>query len=199
MKKAMLVFTLFFLIATNCFAENISKTPIKFMDIEWGSDIKTVTDVLNSRGFSPRKGEDESLGELLLKGFSGKMGPDTVVIVPGFASGRLIKIIIGILSNEKTYRDTYSEKSNALIEKYGKPEESFEFLTDPFDDSDLETHYEIVALKNGKGYISKFFKDASGDIVSIEINDELNVVISYESHKFSSFVDKVKKQRNSVF
>lgn len=197
MKKFALGFAVFFMFTVNCFAENISTVPIRFMDIEWGSSQQEVEKTLINGGYTLEH-KDMSLGFLTMY-FKGKLGARNTVVLMMFHEDKLTKLMLVISTTETDYRNAYDEVLKALTTKYGKPNSSFEFFRYPYDKSDLRTPNEITAIKMNKGHIASFFENSDGTMLSVKIHRNLDIHASYESPEFAGFVEKEKAKENQIF
>lgn len=197
MKRLMLCFVLFFMLAVNCFAGNISTVPINFMGIEWGSTPQGVERTLVNAGYSPKSVPSGT--EYLKTFFEGTLGSREITVMAVFDEKKLVRISAIIYTDEHNYRSVYDDTLEALTEKYGKPNMSFEFLSKPYDAKDLRTRNEVVAIKNGRGDIAAFFQNTVGESMLLEIDSDLDVVIRYDSKEYEAFIAKVKSKRNQIF
>ena len=197
MKKFALGFAVFFMLAVNCFAGNISTVPIRFMGIEWGSSQQEVEKTLIGGGYTLEH-KDMGLGFLTVY-FKGKLGARDTAALMGFHEDKLTKLLLVISTTETDYRNAYDEVLKVITAKYGKPNSSFEFLRYPYDESDLRTPNEITAIKMNKGHISSFFENSDGTILHVRVHRNLDIYASYESPEFAGLVEKEKAKENQIF
>jgi hypothetical protein len=100
----------------------------------------------------------------------------------------------------QTIKSEYFEYRAILIDKYGDPESSFDFFSDPYYEGD---GYEMNAVQLEKCTYASFWdapQDSPNTYLAIRISEFSQVSVSYENQKNRTLREKEKNQRNkSVF
>ena len=180
MSRFILLFFLLFISSAS-----MAESPI-FADIQWGTSKEEVRKQLTVKGFSPgaldKDGDFKFKGSLLGYNMQG---------LALFSDNKVVKIIVRIITPDNKAIDTYRSMKGILTDKYGKPEEDFNFFKKPYYEGD---GYEEQAIRLGKATFASFWPG-----IMLEINEMLTVQVIYESDAWKAELKKRKASVNNVF
>lgn len=130
------------------------------------------------------------------KGYTVKTTKSNVTIMSGTLMGKEIELYIfctpisKITSKISVYlpkkyswyeiKNEYREMKALLNEKYGTPDNEYEFFKSPYYEGD---GYELSAIANDKGYYSTFWFNRNNTSIAVEITEYNQVRIAYENDK----------------
>jgi hypothetical protein len=103
------------------------------------------------------------------------------------------KVLVAVPASSNWYslKSDYNSVCDKLTNKYGVPENTFNFFSDPYYEGD---GYEITAIKNEKCTYSKYWKLPYGTI-SCQIMVSTDIGISYESKAGTELKHKEENER----
>lgn len=182
MKKNISIIALLFF-TLNSFSSN----HIKFMGIEVNKPIKVFKDSLYTKGFKTIK-IDRSTYRLYGK-FANEIV--TLEIIPMPKTQNVCKVIV-LFPKKHTWsqlRTDYFRKKELYLEKYSI-DSDYEFFSAPYEEGD---GYELRAVSNDKCKYVTFFK-AEGGHISVEINKDSQIKITYEDEENINLAQKELKE-----
>jgi len=152
---------------------------LEFLDSPWGQRAAELS--LPPAGFESRHCEREDS-----VAFQGLVKGQPTVLVYSFTpfTKRLweVTLIIGNPQRFKPARNQYIRYRNALIDAYGKPSHSYEFVSNPYW---LGDNRQEEALHEGKYNLSDFWMNNPTGILGMAITPEGWTCITYDSRQFS--------------
>lgn len=159
-----------------------------FADIPWGSGKEVVAAKLTAAKFPIYKTDKD--GDYWFKGAMLGQQVQGFVI---FRKGRAAKIVFSLLTPDPEARGTYSDLKQALIGKYGEPDNDFAFFKSPYYEGD---GYEESAIKLGKGVFSAFWTGSAEQLGSLHVSIEKNltVMVRYEAPDWGDEADRRKAE-----
>ena len=174
--------------------------PTGFLGISWGSSKEIFKEsMLKREGVTFDETNSE---ENILIFDGGTFGGDSVAYITSFFfQNQLAKVLVVFKPKKQDVIPTYTQWVANLSGKYGKPTSAYKTFTTPYEEGD---GYETQAIENGKADYSSYwlFKvaekpDTQRNGMSLEIEDNLSIIISYEYAELFSHLLKQIKQENA--
>ncbi len=144
-----------------------------FADLPWGLSPAEVEAQLAGRGF----GLDE-VADHGAQIFRGRLFNEDAAVVTHFDARGLAKASLFLEPDRHRAIEVYESMQQFLIRKYGPPENVYRVFEDPYEDGDGD---EELAIKVGKAHFLSMWPRTNGAALYVKIDDDLNVVIHYES------------------
>ncbi len=180
MKVIKLVIVLFFLATTTLWGQ-------EFLGVKVDGKKDAVIAVFKSKGFILKSDKDNAA---LLNGSAG--GKKVELYIHYTPISKLVwgfKIYLPEKTSWYSLKTDYQDFLNLFTEKYGDPEEKFEFFSSPYEEGD---GYEMTAVATEKCTYSAYW----GNKYSVSITQFKQVRLSYENELNVELKDKEKKQIN---
>lgn len=160
----------------------------EFMGIEVDGSRADITSQFKSKGFivSREKADENSIK------FTGKINGMQIEVFAAFTttSNKCWALMVYLPEQTNWYdiKRQYNEYLQILIDKYGKPNSSYDFFSSPYYEGD---GYEMSALALGKCTYAAFWEKQY-----IQISKFKQVKIQYENPENSALDDKEKEKNN---
>ncbi|HEU4556323.1 MAG TPA: hypothetical protein VFS20_00695 [Longimicrobium sp.] len=144
-----------------------------FADLPWGISPAEVEAQLAGRGF-----ELDEVADHGAQIFRGRLFNEDAAVVAQFDPRGLAKVGLFLEPDRRRVRDVYENMQQFLIRKYGPPENDYRVFEELYEDGDGD---EDLAIRVGKAHFLTMWPKPNGAALYVKIDDELNVVIHYES------------------
>lgn len=166
-----------------------------FADLQWGSTRPEVTQTLANAGYIYSGASSDGLTSY----YDGKvLSKETWVFATFTPNDDLVRVSVFLRHNEipRARRFLEAEKTlntmvAALTSKYGPPTSTYDFFMSPYYRGD---GFETQAVEVGKAHFASFWGQISGQGLWIEIDDDVDVAVHYESAEWSN---ELQRRRNS--
>ena len=160
----------------------------QFNGIPWGSTREQVNaamakaDYVQNMQFKSVYGDD---------GFAGRLLAERCVIICCYnPDGKLVKILVSLLTKDLGAIAKYHEAQELLTLRYGPPVGSLELYDPPFKKGD---GYAETAIRAGKATIGTLWGSTDDDSVGLSIGKDMSVSLHYEPAAWSAEADRRKK------
>ncbi|HET6383642.1 MAG TPA: hypothetical protein VFJ58_09645 [Armatimonadota bacterium] len=155
-----------------------------FAGIAWGLTPDQVKAALKEKGYDFTKVDND--GDLWFKGRLG--AHDAIAGALMSPTAGLVKVFVGLLTDDSDALDVYHKTFDALTARYGKPDHSYEFYDDPHEKGDGR---EETAIKVGKGHIAAFWDFETKDAgLELSVSRGLAVTIAYQAPGWKKEYDR---------
>ena len=168
----------------------------QFAGIPWGSDQDTIREKMEAAGFSFMKVDED--GDLH---FGGTVLGTPAVVFCVLGQGRLLKVIVSILTPDQKARYMFDEMMGSLVKKYGQGR-FLEGYESPYEKGD---GYEDQAIKVGKGHVLCLWGPDTmegstyPEGLLLKISERLTVDVTYESSGWGPEADRRKARATTPF
>lgn len=161
-----------------------------FRDIPICGDADHMAKKLVSQGYSIK--EHSQNGSYLLIGtFAGISGCDILVNNSEFLNSIIrVSVFLPVKNAWFSLKSDYEDLKSKFIKKYGKPENSYEFFTDPYYEGD---GFELTAFTSGNAYYMSSFNVEKGTIF-LAISDVDRVIITYTDKEGAEIEERAKER-----
>ena len=146
-----------------------------FRDVPIYGDSDGFAKKLIAQGYSVK--EHSPSGSWMLNGtFAGISGCDILINNSEFLNSVVsVSVLLPVKNAWFSLKGDYEDLKAKFIKKYGKPENSYEFFTDPYYEGD---GYEMSAFTSGNAYFMSSFNVDKGTVL-LAILDGNRVIITY--------------------
>ena len=172
MKKCILLNLLLILISL--LSLNAQTSHLTFKDIPIDGKASLFVKKMEQQGFTLT---EQEVGQTVMEGkFVNEICEVYIVSTP---KTDIVWKIVVLLPKQKSWislKSDYLNYSNQFKTKYGKPTDSFDFFSKPYQEGD---GYELQALENDKCHYLSFFERTNGSI-SVRISKSASIRFDYE-------------------
>jgi len=166
-----------------------------FLEIPFGASIEEAKQIIKMRSGSEFDEENSNLETLFFNGirFGGR---ETIFTMLSFYEDKFSKASVYIKANLEAYTvSLYEEIKDEINSKYFVSTEDYETYKSPYEKND---GYTETAISIGKANFSCYWNfqnsNAMDDYVSVSINENMNIIISYEN---GFLIDLLVKERKA--
>jgi hypothetical protein len=166
-----------------------------FANLEYGSTPARVAEVLASYGFQPLANPTARPPD---QQFSGQLKGERAGVLTFFTpEGSLEKMVVMFLTPNHQALSFFRTFKSELTTHFGYDPQALEVWKFPYEHGGHIGHEE-TALRLGKGYVGAMWEVPDAHIV-LNISEDLNVVLYYESSRWGLESDRRKQVANRVF
>jgi hypothetical protein len=170
-------------------------TKYTFADLAWGSNGATVKAALQRAGYEFIKVDQD--GDYSFKGKV--LGYPARVFVFMDPKGRATKVQATLITPDDEARSVFAKMKDLLVQKYGKPDQSYDFFESPYYEGD---GYEDQAISVGKGHFLAFWGESTpgaGNVMDVAISKKLVVNVSYEGYGWHAEIERREAKATRAF
>jgi len=175
MKKILLIFSIFCIISGFCFAQN-KKALSHFWDIPWGVSMERAEAIFHERGFETSRNENSLITQTVYE------REEALIILLFNRANRFFSASVIYPAHATTVFPKYENYQLVLFRRYGVPDTTLEYFTNPFSKGDGR---EIEAINSENAFYFTQWNFEDTNQASVTILRNLNICLSFQSPAFS--------------
>jgi len=179
-----------------CASAHAEPRATAFGNVRFGESPTAVADAMAAVGLMPyekAKGDDRFALDQTFLGMV--LGEKALVMTLFSERGGLEKMIVSFVTDDQSCLSFYRRFKRELKTRYGSTSVDVEHYDEPYADGG-HVGYEQIAIKNGKGHINATWErhdgGADGGRISLSVEENLTVYLTYESATWSAESDRRK-------
>jgi hypothetical protein len=159
------------------------------MGLEWDASLDEVESTFEENGLSRGQSDGDAVA------FNGRLLNQQAMAVTIFYEGRLAKVNLIFDLDRDDALDFYSTMKEVLVDRYGEPKNSREYISDEYEE------YPRLAFDSGDAvYLSAWQpRTDSEHILAVHVDDDMDVQVTYESPLFYEWSAERKQREADKF